>query len=98
MTLPTSMTPFPSSLTDQDLAFLRAVAWAIHEARWKYPGAEKRFVAFAAESGEALHAVQKFTTDRGTVQELQAELIQTAAMACRLAVEGDPALGIPGAG
>lgn len=95
MALHTSIFPIPDTMTYEDLAFLRAVAWAMHEARAKYPGPGGRFVAFAAETGEAFHAVQKLQTGRGTPQELQAELIQAAAMAGRLAVEGDPGMGIP---
>lgn len=88
----------PSTLTTHDADFLQAVAWTIHEARGRYPGGEHRHVAFTAEAGEAAHAVQKILTGRGSAGELQAELIQTAAMAARLAVEGDAGLGIPGLG
>lgn len=80
----------PDELSPADCAFLEAVAKGLVTARKKYPGPEGRFVAFAAEFGEALHAVQKVITGRGTVKELGAELRQAAQMACRFAVEGDP--------
>ena len=77
-------------LTQFDVAFIKAMAKGIVLARIKYPGLRGRFIAFAAEFGEALHAVQKIVTGRGTVKELGAELRQAAQMACRFAVEGDP--------
>lgn len=80
----------PDELSHHDCAFLEAMAKGLVTARKKYPGPNGRFVAFAAEFGEALHAVQKVITGRGTVKELGAELRQAAQMACRFAVEGDP--------
>lgn len=80
----------PDSLSHHDRAFLEAMAHGLVTARTKYPGPNGRFVAFAAEFGEALHAVQKVITGRGTVRELGRELRQAAQMACRFAVEGDP--------
>jgi len=82
----------PDSLTPADCAFLEAMAQGLVTARAKYPGPSDRFVAFAAEFGEALHAVQRIVTGRGTVRELGAELRQAAQMACRFAVEGDPSI------
>lgn len=82
-------------LTPADVEMLKAIAWTIVNARYKYPGPAGRYVAFTAEAGEAFHAVQKLITGRGTAGELQAELIQAAAMAVRLATEGDSHLNIP---
>lgn len=79
----------PSALTRADVAFIQAMARGILTARAKYPGNRGRFVALAAESGEAFHAMQRLETGRGTVEELGAELRQMAQMACRMAVEGD---------
>lgn len=79
-----------SELRPEDVYFLQAMAQGVVNARKKYPGPNGRFVAFAAEFGEALHAVQKIMTGRGTVQELGMELRQAAGMALRFAVEGDP--------
>jgi NTP pyrophosphatase (non-canonical NTP hydrolase) len=79
----------PDGLTEADHAFLEAMARGLLTARAKYPGSKDRFLGFAGEAGEALHAVQRLVTGRGTVQELGAELRQVAQMACRLAVEGD---------
>lgn len=81
-------------LTPHDQAFLQAVAETILTARAKYPGPRHRHVAFAAEVGEAHHATQKLITQRGTRKDLWDELVQAAAMAGRLAVEGDQDLGI----
>lgn len=79
----------PNELSPADCAFLEAMAKGLMTARAKYPGNEGRFVALAAESGEAFHAIQRLMFNRGTVQELGTELRQMAQMACRMAVEGD---------
>lgn len=79
----------PDELRPPDAAFLEAMAKGIVGARRKYPGKEGRFVALAAESGEAFHAIQRLMFGRGTVEELGTELRQMAQMACRMAVEGD---------
>lgn len=46
-------------LSPADCAFLEAMAKGLITARRKYPGNEGRFVALAAESGEAFHAIQR---------------------------------------
>ena len=87
----------PDELSDADRAFLESVAVGLTTARRKYPPEckDSRLVAFTAEAGEAFHAVQRLIYGRGTVQELASELRQAASMACRMAVEGDPALFSP---
>lgn len=79
-------------LTPDDDAFLSAVAEGIVKARKLYPGNDGRYVAFTGEAGEVMHAWQKLITKRGTIEELGLELRQVAAMACRLAVEGDDSI------
>jgi hypothetical protein len=81
-----------ADLSDPDYFFLTAVAHALASARVKYPGNKHRYVAFTGEVGEAMYAYEKFLKGTGTIEELRGELVQAAAMACRLAVEGDSGL------
>jgi hypothetical protein len=86
------MNPVWDQITEADRTFLTAVAHALLAARAKYPGNRGRYIALTGEAGEAFYAMQKLMTQRGTVPELALELRQVAAMACRLAVEGDAML------
>jgi len=84
--------PAWAQITDADRAFLASVADSLLTARSKYPGNSGRYIALTGEAGEAFHAMQKVLTKRGSLHELGEELRQVAAMACRLAVEGDAML------
>jgi len=79
----------PDELNPDDCAFLASVANGLVTARAKYPGNSRRKAGLYGEMGEAMVAIQRIEQERGTVQELAAELRQVAQMACRLAVEGD---------
>jgi hypothetical protein len=83
------MDPIWSQLSQPDYDFLTSVAHALAHARSKYPGNYNRYVAFTGECGEAFYAFEKYIKGIGTAEELKGELVQAAAMACRLAVEGD---------
>ena len=78
-----------TDLSEPDYGFLTSVAHALVHARAKYPGKNHRYVAFTGECGEAMYAFEKLIKGTGTDTELRDELVQAAAMACRLAVEGD---------
>lgn len=78
--------------TTRDREFLQSVGEEIDRSRIKYPERGiHRFVAFAGEAGEALQAWAKHLIyrNRESWDHLVLELRQTAAMATRLAVEGD---------
>jgi len=83
------MDPVWSQISQPDYDFLTSVAHALIHARGKYPGNKHRYIAFTGECGESFYAMEKYIKGTGTVDELRDELIQAAAMACRLAVEGD---------
>jgi hypothetical protein len=76
-------------ITLSDYSFILGLARTLSVAREKYPGNKNRYVAFTGEAGESFYAMEKLIKGTGTYNELRDELIQTAAMACRLAVEGD---------
>ena len=68
-----------------DNQFIRAVILEVANAREKFPSNDGLTLALAEESGEAIKAAMDENLDF-----LRAECVQTAAMALRLAVEGDP--------
>lgn len=62
----------------------------VHRAREKFPQPNRTFAAMIEEVGEVAKALLDF--ENGTIlrEELDRELIQVAAMALRLTIEGDP--------
>lgn len=75
--------------------FLQLVYYELDRSRAKYPGNENRFDALAYEFGEVMVECQLLRGQRpgASCENLRTELVQLAAMALRLAVEGDPRLG-----
>lgn len=71
-----------NGLTDEQ--FLKAVAAEVKRARTKFPGRNATNAALVEEVGEVSTALM-FEPWNGVV----AEAVQVAAMACRLATEGD---------
>lgn len=69
----------------EDMNFMQAVLQEVQRARKKFPTNELLFAALVEEVGEAAKSLQDETRE-----QLVAELVQVAAMALRLAVEGDP--------
>ncbi len=70
-----------------DEMFLKDVAREVERARKKFPGTDGVLAALTEEVGELAKAV----LDEGQ-ERVYAEAIQVAAMALRVAVEGDPTL------
>jgi NTP pyrophosphatase (non-canonical NTP hydrolase) len=71
-------------LTVEDRRFMQEVAAEIAKARAKFPDTEITTLAFSEESGELVKAV--LDEPKASVRK---EAVQVAAMACRLATEGD---------
>lgn len=82
----TILRQLPKEIDERDVAFLAAVADEVQYARKKFPTNDLLFAALVEEVGEVAKAMQDETREL-----LILELIQVAAMALRLAVEGDPA-------
>lgn len=78
-----STSPFPMQLYN----FLDRVHDEVFKARKKFPSSEGSMTALTEEVGELAKAL----LDEGW-SRVQAEAIQVAAMACRVAIEGDPTL------
>ena len=72
-------------LESADDNFLADVISEINRARRKFPDPSNLTVAFAEEAGEVVKAVMSEAWSH-----VYEEAVQAAAMACRLAVEGDP--------
>jgi NTP pyrophosphatase (non-canonical NTP hydrolase) len=68
-----------------DAVFVHMVQEEVSRARKKFPTNKHLVVALVEEVGEVAKALQDETRE-----QLIAELVQVAAMALRLAVEGDP--------
>ena len=75
-----------TGIPESDIEFVELLLDEVAFARGKYPSNTVLFAALVEEVGEVAKALQDETRDR-----LVAELVQVAAMALRLAVEGDPA-------
>ena len=65
-------------------------------ARTLFPKADHLVLAFAEEAGEVVKAALDVKQGKGSMEDLQKEMIQCAAMLLRLWEEGDPTLGLPG--
>lgn len=72
-----------------DEQFLSDVRHELGRAREKFPGNEHQAAALTEESGEVLKALLQHTHEGGEAGEVYNECVQTAAMAVRVAVEGD---------
>lgn len=70
-----------------DKAFLDAVWLELGKARRKFPSPEASVVAAMEEAGEVAKAMLDESKER-----VYAECVQLAALALRIAVEGDPTL------
>lgn len=72
---------------NQVRAFLKAVEREVWRARLKFPSADGVMAALTEEVGELAKAMLD-----EPVENVQDEAVQVAAMACRVALEGDPTL------
>lgn len=80
-------------MSPEELFFL-AVRREFERARKKFPEPDHLTLALAEECGEAIKAICDYRirgiSDEVRLSGIYGELIQTAAMCVRLAVEGDP--------
>lgn len=76
----------PTVPRKSDVDFVALVLSEVEFARRKFPSNKVLFAALVEEVGEVAKALQDETRER-----VMSELVQVAAMALRLAVEGDPA-------
>ena len=79
------MTPMADSLHQ----FLMDVAAEVTRARHLFPSNQDQLAAFSEEAGEVAKAFIDYRNDDETAEGLMIECIQAAAMAARLALEGD---------
>lgn len=76
--------------TEKDWDFLHEVAHEIDRARAKFPGSNLVMAALTEEVGELAQAMLKVAAGKWPSSRIYEEAIQVAAMALRVAVEGDP--------
>ena len=77
------------SIEVADGQFLADVQAELDRARAKFPDNHHQFAALSEEHGEAAKALLERDYGEATDEEVYAELVQVAAMAVRVAVEGD---------
>jgi hypothetical protein len=73
-------------------AFLCEVEAELARARFKFPSPFGCLAALTEEVGEVAQAVLKHAAGKGGKQHIYEEAVQVAAMAARVATEGDPSL------
>lgn len=76
--------------------FIAGIREELSNARTKFPTTECVFTALAEEFGEVAKALLKHAAGKSDYQDVWEECIQCAAMACRVAVEGDPSIILTG--
>lgn len=69
--------------------FLEDVRLELGHAREKFPGNKHQATAMAEEAGEVMKALLENTYETGDPEPVYWECVQTAAMALRVAIEGD---------
>lgn len=79
--------------TDTDI-FIEMVAMEVSRARAKFPDSRRSFAALVEEVGELAQALLHVLEKPGDMNRtrIREEAIQVAAMACRVATEGDSSL------
>lgn len=83
------------AITDEDITlvetarFLDAVGDELQRARAKFPSSRLSVAALMEEVGELAQAMLKVAAGKWDKSRIMEEAIQVAAMACRVAVEGD---------
>jgi hypothetical protein len=79
---------------EQDYQFLSDVADEIERAREKFPSSNLVLAACTEELGEVAQAMLKAAAGKGPVEDIWKEAVQLAAMAMRIATEGDPSFEV----
>lgn len=77
------------------VSIFTAAIQEVARARSKFPSSDHITLAFAEEAGEVVKAVLDFKQGKGTMQNVEKEIIQTMAMCLRLYLEGDPSVNLP---
>lgn len=77
------------SIGARSIMFDADVSAELARARAKFPGNTLQLAALSEEVGELAKALLDHRSGKGTAEEVYAEAVQVAAMACRVAVEGD---------
>lgn len=78
--------------------FLQAVREELERARSKFPGNEHQANAMSEEAGETVKALLEHEFEGGEAEAIYREAVQTAAMALRVATEGDSTFSYDPAG
>lgn len=73
-----------------DKAFLLALREELTRARIKFPSSNLSMAALTEEVGELAQAMLKRRAGKGSHSDIFGEAVQVAAMAMRVAIEGDP--------
>ena len=74
-------------------AFIEAVAAEVVKARAKWPGNRVQLAALTEEVGELAQALLQHDYEGGAAAKVWKEAVQVAAMAVRVATEGDSSFG-----
>jgi hypothetical protein len=77
-----------------DKSFMNDVVKELHRARTKFPNANLAFVALVEEVGELAQAKLKFSAGTWSHDRVWQEAVQVAAMAMRVAIEGDASFAV----
>jgi NTP pyrophosphatase (non-canonical NTP hydrolase) len=75
---------------EEDCRFLSDVGDEVVRAREKFPSPNLVFAALVEEVGELAQAMLKRAAGKDTYEHIRSEAVQVAAMALRVAVDGDP--------
>jgi hypothetical protein len=93
MTSPNKNEPW-TTRDEQDYRFLSDVADEIERARQKFPSSNLVLAAATEELGETSHAMLLHAAGKGPIEDIWKEAVQLAAMAMRIATEGDPSFEV----
>lgn len=76
--------------------FMADVLMEVGRARGRFPMPNKTLAALGEEHGELNKALLEYDDGKETAVGVFKEAVQVAAMACRVAIEGDPQFTYPG--
>lgn len=77
----------------RDVEFIKAVLTELKSARLQFPTNEHQLAALTEEVGELAQALIDCARGTQTPTDVYIEAVQVAAMACRVAVDGDQSFG-----
>jgi hypothetical protein len=85
--------PDMTPVEDMTWQFLEALVGELERARAKWPGNRVQMTALTEEVGELAKALLHLDYEGGTAPDVWKEAVQVAAMAVRVATEGDSSFG-----